>query len=105
MVVKNINYDKFYKNYTNSFIPLFFLFIIGHIFQIFNLKRDDFGTLREYNDYLERIEIFVFNLVDGINVTETEAEINRFKNENASLIDRNRYKVSFYSQFFPNLII
>ncbi|VDN53645.1 unnamed protein product [Dracunculus medinensis] len=62
--------------------------------KIFNLKRDDFGTLREYNDYLERIEIFVFNLVDGINVTETEAEINRFKNENASLIDRNRYKLS-----------
>ncbi|VDL71351.1 unnamed protein product [Nippostrongylus brasiliensis] len=61
--------------------------------QIYNLKKDDFDTLREYNDYLERFECIVYNLASGIDVEETEAEIAAFKERYAELIERNKKKL------------
>ncbi|VDO47181.1 unnamed protein product [Haemonchus placei] len=61
--------------------------------QIYNLKKEDFPTLREFNDYLERFECLVCNLAYGIDVEETEAEIAAFKEKNAELIERNKKKL------------
>jgi len=62
--------------------------------KIFCLKEDEFPNARAYDDYLEKIENIVFNLVDGIDVEQTEAEIARFKEQNAEVIERNRKKPS-----------
>ncbi|VDM45838.1 unnamed protein product [Toxocara canis] len=64
--------------------------------KIYNLKRENFATAREYNDYLERIETMVMNLAHEIDVEETEAEISRFKSENSELVERNKKKASFH---------
>lgn len=61
--------------------------------KIYNLKREDFTTLREFNDYLERFETLVLNLAYDIDIEESEAEIARFKEENADAIERNRKKL------------
>lgn len=53
----------------------------------------DFPTLRDFNNYLERVETIVMNLTYNIDVEETEAEVNRFKVENSELIERNKRKV------------
>ncbi|KAH7713000.1 CBN-MNAT-1 protein [Aphelenchoides avenae] len=62
--------------------------------KVFNLKEEDFTTLREFNDYLENVENIVFDLVQEQNVDEREAEIKEFKEKNAELIERNRKKLS-----------
>lgn len=61
--------------------------------KIYNLKRDDFPTLHDFNNYLERIETIVMNLTHNIDVEETEAEISRFKEESSELIERNKRKL------------
>ncbi|KAM3719233.1 CDK-activating kinase [Dirofilaria immitis] len=61
--------------------------------KVYNLKRMDFPTLHDFNNYLERIETIVMNLTYNINVEETEAEINRFKAENNELIEKNKRKL------------
>uniref|UniRef100_A0A1I7XTW4 MAT1 domain-containing protein n=1 Tax=Heterorhabditis bacteriophora TaxID=37862 RepID=A0A1I7XTW4_HETBA len=61
--------------------------------KIYNLKKEDFLTLREYNDYLERVETLVVNLAYGIDLEETEAEIATFKEANSELIERNKKKL------------
>ncbi|CAI4232059.1 unnamed protein product [Auanema sp. JU1783] len=58
--------------------------------KIYNLKFEDFPSLRDFNDYLERLEHIVFNLTEEIDVDQTEAEINAFRDGNAELIERNR---------------
>ncbi|KAK6028167.1 CDK-activating kinase assembly factor MAT1 [Ostertagia ostertagi] len=61
--------------------------------KVYNLKKEDFPTLREFNDYLERFECLVCNLAYGIDVEETEAEIAAFKETHAELIERNKKKL------------
>ncbi|RCN38328.1 CDK-activating kinase assembly factor MAT1 [Ancylostoma caninum] len=61
--------------------------------KIYNLKKDDFPSLREFNDYLERFECLVCNLAFGIDVEDTEAEIAAFKEANAELIEKNKKRL------------
>ncbi|KAF5358527.1 hypothetical protein D9756_001750 [Leucocoprinus leucothites] len=64
----------------------------------FNKRRDDFPDLRSYNDYLEEVEDITFNLINDINIPETEARIARFRAENAALIELNIQREEAYSQ-------
>jgi len=41
----------------------------------FNRKEQDFSTLDSYNDYLEMVEIYIFNLTNKIDIEETERKI------------------------------
>ncbi|KAK4506619.1 hypothetical protein PRZ48_000351 [Zasmidium cellare] len=60
--------------------------------QVFNRREEEFASLREYNDYLNDVEDITFNLINNIDIEETQR---RFKNhedkwkenivENASL--------------------
>jgi len=58
----------------------------------FNKRPEDFKTLKEYNDYLEEVEDITFNLINDVNVEETEARIQKFAEENQSIIAANEAK-------------
>ncbi|WRT69273.1 CDK-activating kinase assembly factor MAT1 [Kwoniella shivajii] len=60
--------------------------------QVFNKRRDDFGSDREYDNYLEEVEDLTFNLLNDIDVERTEARITEFEKSNASLIATNQKK-------------
>lgn len=61
--------------------------------KVYNLHREDFPSLREFNDYLEHFETIVMNLANDIDVEETEAEIKRFREKNSEVIEKNRKKL------------
>jgi CDK-activating kinase assembly factor MAT1 len=85
--------DFWEQKYDNPIIERE-LFYRKKLAKIFCLKEDEFPNQRAYNDYLENIEHYVCNLVDGIQIEETEAAIARFKKQNADAIERNRKKLS-----------
>ncbi|KIM57070.1 hypothetical protein SCLCIDRAFT_131342 [Scleroderma citrinum Foug A] len=64
----------------------------------FNKRREDFADLRSYNDYLEEVEDVTFNLINEINIPETEARIDAYRKENAALIELNVRRDEQYSQ-------
>ncbi|CAB4055627.1 MNAT1 [Lepeophtheirus salmonis] len=49
------------------------------ILRDYNKKRDDFDSLRSYNDYLESIEDIIFNLCNDIDILDTNKRINDYK--------------------------
>ncbi|TFY73082.1 hypothetical protein EWM64_g10930, partial [Hericium alpestre] len=62
----------------------------------FNKRRDDFADLRSYNDYLEEIEDITFNLINDIDIPQTEARIAAYHKENAALIELNQQREAAY---------
>ncbi|KAI0064701.1 CDK-activating kinase assembly factor [Artomyces pyxidatus] len=64
----------------------------------FNKRREDFPDLRSYNDYLEEVEDITFNLINDIDIPQTEARIAAYRKENASLIERNLQREEAYAQ-------
>ncbi|KAF9281236.1 TFIIH/NER complex subunit [Mortierella alpina] len=52
----------------------------------FNKRREDFKSLKDYNDYLETVEDLTFKLVNEIDVETTKLAIDRFVAENRDLI-------------------
>lgn len=61
--------------------------------KVFNKRQEDFDTLQEYNNYLERVEDIIFNLVNGIDVEKTEAELRAYEAENKNSIMANILRV------------
>ncbi|PPQ74207.1 hypothetical protein CVT26_004498 [Gymnopilus dilepis] len=64
----------------------------------FNKRRDDFPDLRSYNDYLEEVEDITFNLINDIDIPQTEARIAKYRAENAALIELNIQREEAYAQ-------
>ncbi|KAG6379141.1 CDK-activating kinase assembly factor MAT1-domain-containing protein [Boletus reticuloceps] len=64
----------------------------------FNKRREDFPDLRSYNDYLEEVEDITFNLINDLDVAETEARIERYRKENVTLIELNVRREEQYIQ-------
>eukprot|EP00899_Mesostigma_viride_P015307 jgi/Mesvir1/23778/Mv10602-RA.1 len=56
------------------------------ILSVYNMTREDFETLNEYNDYLEQVEDIIFNLEQRVNVDAIEAQVARYREENAEMI-------------------
>jgi len=56
------------------------------ILEIYNQTREDFGTLKEYNDYLEEIETIINNLTYEIEVQSQLAKIERYRKEHQNRI-------------------
>jgi CDK-activating kinase assembly factor MAT1 len=73
------------KEYAFVYYSIFALLIYCR----FNKRRDDFATLRDYNDYLQFAEDIAFNLINNIDVSETEQRIADFRAQNAALIALN----------------
>lgn len=59
----------------------------------FNKKEEDFSSLAEYNDYLEEIETIIYNLMNDIDIIETNKKIEMYKKENRELIMKNKTKL------------
>ncbi|CAN1300640.1 CDK-activating kinase assembly factor MAT1 [Linum perenne] len=59
---------------------------------IYNSREEDFSSLLEYNDYLERVEDMVMNLVSGVDTQAIEAEIAQYQKDNAEQIMLNQAK-------------
>lgn len=58
--------------------------------KIFNKRLEDFGgDLRQYNDFLEEVEELIFNLINNINVKETNEKIEKWRVDNQALIAAN----------------
>eukprot|EP00111_Clytia_hemisphaerica_P016189 TCONS_00047911-protein len=64
------------------------------IVKIFNKREEDFKTLLDYNNYLEDIEVIIFNLANKQNVDETKKKVDAYKKDNEKLIRRNNTKIS-----------
>lgn len=60
----------------------------------YNKKEEDFGSLRDYNDYLEEVEIIIYNLVNNIDVVNTNKKIEEYKKANRELIMKTKGKLS-----------
>ena len=56
----------------------------------YNKRQVDFTALKDYNDYLEAQEDIIFNLIEGVDVKETEARVDAYRREHASEIARLR---------------
>lgn len=63
----------------------------------FNKCHEDFDDLRSYNDYLEEVEDIAFNLINNIDVPETEARIATYKAANAALTALNIQREEAYA--------
>jgi CDK-activating kinase assembly factor MAT1 len=55
----------------------------------FNKREDDFETLKDYNDYLETVEEMTWNLINRIDVEETERRLQAFAEQNKQEIAQN----------------
>jgi len=62
------------------------------ILKEFNKRREDFKTLREYNDYLEEVEDLIYNLVNDIDIVATQDKIKKYRRENQAVIVLNQSK-------------
>ncbi|OJT08692.1 RNA polymerase II transcription factor B subunit 3 [Trametes pubescens] len=65
----------------------------------FNKRREDFPDLRSYNDYLEMVEDITFNLINDIDVPETEERIRQYRRDNAALIELNAKREEEYARY------
>lgn len=48
---------------------------------IYNKTEEDFEDLKDYNKYLESVENIIFNLNNGIDIEETEANLVKYEND------------------------
>ena len=80
------------------FICLFF------VLQTFNLMEDDFGTLREYNDYLEHVEELIYKMTNEIDIAQIEEETKAFQERHADTIERNRRRLNSDDQWIKETI-
>ncbi|KAL1931937.1 hypothetical protein VTP01DRAFT_8993 [Rhizomucor pusillus] len=62
--------------------------------KVFNKRPEDFPTLRAYNDYLEEVEDITFNLMNEVDVAETEARITAYELENKEAIAANEARLA-----------
>lgn len=57
---------------------------------IYNKTEEDFPDLKEFNKYLEEVEDIVFKLSNGIDVEQTETELNKYELEHKlEILERN----------------
>ncbi|KAK9372583.1 CDK-activating kinase assembly factor MAT1-domain-containing protein [Lipomyces chichibuensis] len=57
--------------------------------KVFNRRREEFASLKDYNDYLEEVEMAIFNLVNKVDVEATEARLEAYEAANAQAIAAN----------------
>jgi len=62
------------------------------ILRDFNKQQEDFGSLRDYNDYLEMVEDIIFNLNTNSDIIETNKKIQAYKEVNKEQILRGRMR-------------
>lgn len=61
-----------------------------HTLRIYNRRREEFSSDREYEDYLEHVEDIIYNLTFDIDVDATKAEVEKYRKENQDRIGQNQ---------------
>ncbi|TPX33378.1 hypothetical protein SmJEL517_g03763 [Synchytrium microbalum] len=75
--------------------------VVVYYGEVITLTVDDFdGDARKYDDYLERLEDWVYNLVNQKDVEKTEEEISEFNEQFESKIKKEKEK-TLVSTFLP----
>jgi CDK-activating kinase assembly factor MAT1 len=59
----------------------------------FNKKEEDFETADEYNNYLEEVEEIIFNLMNNVDIVNTNKRIEQYKRENRDIIQKNKFRL------------
>ena len=59
---------------------------------LFNKTESDFASLDEFKNYEEKVEDFIYNLVNAIDVDETNSFIEKYKQDNSKEIVVNQYR-------------
>lgn len=62
----------------------------------FTLHEEDFSSLREYNDYLEMIETYVFQQMENSDSTAIIEKMKKFKERNKEALARKKHVASNY---------
>ncbi|KAK5113381.1 hypothetical protein LTR62_003481 [Meristemomyces frigidus] len=70
---------------------------------VFNKREEDFGSLRDYNDYLNDVEDITFNLTEKIDVEQTEKRLEAYRQANAREIEDNMRTAAEEKQSFAQL--
>ena len=60
----------------------------------YNKRREDFASDRQYDDFLEEVEDITFNLLNDIDVEQTEARMREYTNKNSATIAANKKKAA-----------
>ncbi|CAF4103302.1 unnamed protein product [Rotaria socialis] len=92
-----------YQIFEDAFVELE-VDIRKRILKDFNRKEQDFDSLDAYNDYLELLETYIFNLTNKVDVEETERKIAEYKEANKDIINKNRGKLTNDEIFIEHLI-
>lgn len=56
---------------------------------VFNRREDEFESLRDWNNYLEEVENLTWNLLQGVDVKETEKKLDAYRRQNEAGIKQN----------------
>lgn len=56
---------------------------------IFNRREDEFDSLMDYNNYLNDVEDITYNLIEKIDLEETERKLQAYANQNSKAISEN----------------
>jgi CDK-activating kinase assembly factor MAT1 len=75
------------------------------ILRDFNKQPEDFGCLKDYNDYLEMVEDIIYNLSNNIDIIDTNKTIQTYKDTNKEQILRGRIKPSKESLELEDLLL
>uniref|UniRef100_A0AAQ4NX43 MNAT1 component of CDK activating kinase n=1 Tax=Gasterosteus aculeatus aculeatus TaxID=481459 RepID=A0AAQ4NX43_GASAC len=75
------------------------------VLKIYNKRDFDFPSLREYNDYLERVEDVVSNLTNNIDVENTKLQMEQYQRENRDLIQKNKVKLTREQEEVEELLL
>ncbi|XP_072032439.1 CDK-activating kinase assembly factor MAT1-like [Amphiura filiformis] len=75
------------------------------ILKDFNKQEEDFASLQEYNDYLEEIEVIIFNLTNSVDVEATKKKLENHRKENKEMIKKNMHRQSQDQKYLNGLLL
>ncbi|CAB1335275.1 unnamed protein product [Coregonus sp. 'balchen'] len=75
------------------------------VLKIYNKRDFDFSSLREYNDYLERVEEIVYNLTNNLEVEGTKQIMEAYQRENRDTIQKNKAKLTREQEELEELLL
>uniref|UniRef100_A0A8C7RKH5 CDK-activating kinase assembly factor MAT1 n=1 Tax=Oncorhynchus mykiss TaxID=8022 RepID=A0A8C7RKH5_ONCMY len=75
------------------------------VLKIYNKRDFDFSNLREYNDYLERVEEIVYNLTNNLEVEGTKQIMEAYQRENRDIIQKNKAKLTREQEELEELLL
>jgi len=70
------------------------------ITKIYNQREEEFQSLADFNDYLEEIEVIIFNMANKIDEEETKRKVDQYKKDHEKQIKKNNSKIHEEEAYF-----